>query len=93
MAKTWCQGEHDHHCGQDGGGGGDADAAGDDDGGAGGNGGGGQGGGIQSKSGAKYTDAMKAGGKLTILSENQYSRNSDQNPTKMRGCDANWGLI
>ena len=87
MAKTWCQGEHDHHCGQDGG------AGGDDDAGAGGNGGGGQGGGIQSKSGAKYTDAMKTGGKLTILSENQYSRNSDQNPTKMRGCDANWGII
>ena len=59
MAKTWCQGEHDHHCGQDGGGG---DGGGDADGGGGGNGGGGQGGGIQSKSGAKYTDAMKTGG-------------------------------
>ena len=47
MAKTWCQGEHDHHCGQDGGGGGDDDGCG------GGNGGGGQGGGIQSKSGPK----------------------------------------
>ena len=62
MAKTWCQGEHDHHCSQDDGGVGDGDADGGDDGGAGGNGGGGQGGGIQSKSGAKYTDAMKTGG-------------------------------